>query len=371
MNWKSLVAAVLLSIAMPAAAFWGSGKPTADTGQKPGEKPKVLVMERVWEPKEKAFSFLVPKGWKISGGIFNVNPMKMNGPGNSISPKCDLISKKDDAGTVLMRMVPLWNYADLSYSATAGMYPPGSQYQGMPVKRMPSARNFLLELVKTSHPRISDPSVVAEVPLPEVVQAYGKKAAGMNAQLRQIGVAPIRFESLALLVEYTEDGVRYREGLQTTIVDMRQSAFQWSNEDTLMFRAPAGEYETWKPVFDSIRMSVEMNPQWVAAVSRAQGERAKMAWETQQYIAKVSREIVENRQKTHAAIRHENWLLITGQEEYRNPFTGKAERDTSNYRHRWVSKKGDTIYTDENAFDPNDIEQYKTNEWKRTPVTHR
>ena len=108
-----------------------------------------------------------------------------------------------------------------------------------------------------------------------------------------------------------------------------------------------------------------------AAVTRAQGERARMAWETQQYIAKVSREIVENRQKTHAAIRHENWLLITGQEEYRNPFTGKAERDTSNYRYRWVSKKGDYIYTDENAFDPNDMEQYKTNEWKRTPVTQR
>jgi hypothetical protein len=29
------------------------------------------------------------------------------------------------------------------------------------------------------------------------------------------------------------------------------------------------------------------------------------------------------------------------------------------------------IYTDENSFDPNTIEEYKTREWKRTPIRKR
>ena len=114
-----------------------------------------------------------------------------------------------------------------------------------------------------------------------------------------------------------------------------------------------------------------MNPQWVAAVTRAMGERAKGALETQRYINKVANEIVENRRRTHAEIRHEQYLFITGQEEYTNPFNGQAERDTSEYRYRWVNNQGDYFYTDENSFDPNKHEEYNTREWKRTPARKR
>jgi len=82
---------------------------------------------------------------------------------------------------------------------------------------------------------------------------------------------------------------------------------------------------------------MQMNPQWVAAVSRAMGERAKNALETQRHINKVANEIVENRRRTNAEIRHERWLFITGQEEYKNPFTGQMERDRSDYHYRWVN----------------------------------
>ena len=145
----------------------------------------------------------------------------------------------------------------------------------------------------------------------------------------------------------------------------------WSNEDTVVFRAPVAEFDAWKPVLDLIRSSREMNPQWVAAVNKAVGERTKNALETQRYINKVANEIVENRRRTHAEIRHEQWLFISGQEEYKNPFTGKTELGTSDYRYRWVNNQGDILYTDENSFDPNKYEEYKTREWKRSPVRPR
>jgi len=80
---------------------------------------------------------------------------------------------------------------------------------------------------------------------------------------------------------------------------------------------------------------------------------------------------VENRRRTHAEIRHEQWLFLTGQEEYTNPYTGKAELDTSSYRHRWVNNQGDYFYTDENSLDPNKYEEYNSREWKRTPGRKR
>ena len=82
----------------------------------------------------------------------------------------------------------------------------------------------------------------------------------------------------------------------------------------------------------------------------------------------MANEIVENRRRTNAEIRHQDWLFISGQEEYRNPFTGRLERDTAQWRYRWVNNEGDVLYTDENGFDPNRIEEYNTREWKRTPV---
>lgn len=59
---------------------------------------KTLMMQRTWEPKEQAFSFLLPKNWTTEGGVFNVNPLQMNGPGNTVTPKCDL-SVKVEADT--------------------------------------------------------------------------------------------------------------------------------------------------------------------------------------------------------------------------------------------------------------------------------
>jgi hypothetical protein len=41
------------------------------------------------------------------------------------------------------------------------------------------------------------------------------------------------------------------------------------------------------------------------------------------------------------------------------------------YRYRWVNNQGDVILTDHNDFDPNESEEYKTREWKRSPISDR
>jgi hypothetical protein len=355
--------------ALPAGA---AARPSAGPALPSAGKRPTLLMQRTWEPNEKAFSFLVPAGWKFQGGIFNVNPLTQNGPGNSIAPKCDLTVKKDDPATVLIRFVPSWNYADLTYSPTGfSLFKPGQYYQGMLVKVLPAPKQFLTELFQAARPQAAQVSVIAEDPMREMVEAVYRANQQVNQQLQQMGLKPNRYEGLAMLVEYSEGGRRYREVLKTILTDSRAGAFMWTNEHTIQFRAPADEFEVWKPALDVIYNSVELNPQWFAAVTKAMDQRSKMAMETQRYINRVNNEILENRRRTHAEIRYENYLFLSGQDEYVNPFTKKVELDTSAYRHRWVDNHGNILYTDENSYDPNKNEQRPNREWKLTPSRPR
>ncbi len=63
--------------------------------QKSGNAAKTVVFHRITEPKERAFSLLIPKGWQTEGGIFRVNPSAQGGPAQSIAAKVDFIVKKD------------------------------------------------------------------------------------------------------------------------------------------------------------------------------------------------------------------------------------------------------------------------------------
>lgn len=337
-----------------------------------GAKPARVLLNRVWEQNEKAFTVLVPKGWMTVGGIFNVTPSQTNGPGNSITPKCDFAVKSDQQGSVMIRWIPTWNYADLTYSPSGfSLFRPGSYYQGMLVRRIVTPEQFLMELLRVERPQASDFRVITKDPLNEVTRAFSRQAEGVNAELRKMGIRPMLIDSLGLVVEYTENGQRYRESLMTTIADNRGGAFQWSNENTIMFRVPASQFASWKPVLDMIQTSRQANPRWLASVAYHAGKRAKLALETQAYINRVSTEIAEARSRTQAEIRHEQWLFISGQEEYKNPFTGEVERGTSAYSHRWENNQGDVLYVDENSFDPNRYEEYNSREWKRSEVWNR
>ena len=330
-------------------------------------KPARLLLAPAWEPNEKAFSMLLPHGWKLAGGVFRVNALQMNGPGNTISPKCDSSVRSDDRGTIMIRWLPSWNYADLSYSRTgSGLFRPGQYYQGMLVKPILNARQFLAETLKRERPQASDFRVIAEDPMNEVTIAFANQAEPINANLRRLNLAPMRFDSLAMLVEYSEAGQRYREVMMTTVVDNRGTAFQWSNENTIMFRAPAAEFESWKPILDMIQSSREVNPQWISSVEKAMGQRAKAALETEQYIDHVRGEILETRRKANATMRSEPLLFLTGPVEYKNPFTGEAEPGTPAYHHRWVSKQGEILYTDEDGLDPNHFGEYMGRDWRRS-----
>jgi len=379
---------VCLMIAAAATPTWAGmfsrlkGK-TPEAAAKPQEQAKdandagaaMVRFQRQWEPKEHAYSFLVPAGWSVEGGIFHVDPMQAGGPTNSIDGKCDMAVKKDAAGAVLFRWLPTWNYCDMTQSAqfsmTAGLFPVGSRYQGMEVRPMPDYAGFLKTLFGSLHPTASDVNIVELKPMPELGRIMATINKGTDDQLRMLGLGATRYDAGGMIVEYNENGTRFREGLVTCLVDMRSAGAMWSNQHTQMLRSPAREAKQWKPVLDIICQSVRLNPEWFARASRAGAERARLSQETLRYIQSVDQQIVEHRNQTNAEIRYEDYLMLTGQEDYVNPYTKEVERDTSEYKYRWTTEGGDMIYTNQYGFNPNTQREFNNKEWKLTPVRER
>lgn len=107
---------------------------------------EVISFSRVSEPRENAFSLLIPKGWQTEGGIFRVDPTAQGGPAQSIAAKLDFAVKKDEAGTVMIRWLPDVLFFDMRMSPAGqmGMFPPGSSYRmwhfPMPIRRRAMCR---------------------------------------------------------------------------------------------------------------------------------------------------------------------------------------------------------------------------------------
>jgi hypothetical protein len=339
--------------------------------QPPRAKPTrpTMVFRRVKEPREAAFTLLVPSGWVTEGGITRVNPLTAGGAGNAIEAKLDFTIKRDAQGTAMMRWLPSMRYADLrgSPAGDMGMFPPGSNYAGMTVMPLLDAATFLSRVaLPYAHRGARNLQVVERKPMP-----------GLAEQVRQsVAWLPIsqgfRFDAAMLTVAYEENGRPYKEKIITAIHSWGQiAAGIWENKETMLVRAAPEELERLAPVLSVIQGSVEINPQWMIGEIRGQMERSKIAADTYRELARLDKEIVEHRRRTNAEINKDMFLTLTSQEEYVNPHTGKVETGSNQWKYRWVSPSGEEIYTDDENYNPGYDQVLQRTDFKRSRVRPR
>ncbi len=336
---------------------------TADAGKGSG-----LSFERINEPNESAFSILAPRGWLNRGGIFRVNAAQAGGPFNAMEAKCDWLLMSDARGTAAFRIFP-----DIVYAHTdigGGFFPPGSYYQGAEVRALVDAPTHLTHLIHAHHTKADQLNIVKINRLSGEIKSMNRGLAYTNQLLTRIGLGGMTFQcdAAGAVYEYTEDGTTYREVMLTGIVDMR-AAMTWKNTRTLAFRAPAAEFERWRPVMDVMRFSIKFNPKWVLKEAEGQRERARIVMQVFDEIQRIDREIVSHTTINREEIMNDNFLVLTGQEEYVNPHTKKIEVDTDAFRYRWTTPGGDVYYTNREDEDPNHFLQRP--DYSRTPVRKR
>lgn len=364
MTRKAVSASIPLGLAaaLAAAALFGGGA-TANP------KEPILFMSRAAEPREKAFTFLLPRGWSVEGGIFRLDASRAGGPGNAMEAKVDIAFKREPAGLVMLRRLPKVNYAD--GPMVRATWAPGANYQGMQVAVMPTVEQYLDNLFRGLRPAAADVRVVERQDRSDLVRAIAKAAEALNANLRMGGLPPVTFYAGAKVVTYTERGVRFKEALFTVLVDFRGAAALWANDHTTVMRAPEAEAAAWKPVFDIILDSVKFDPRWVAGEIRGQDERGRAVVDIMRDLQRIDREIADHRARTNAGINTDQYLTLTGQEDYVNPHTSEIERDTNAFKYRWVTPNGEYAYTNVEHYDPNVDPEERRRGWKMTPVRER
>ncbi|KAF0198916.1 MAG: hypothetical protein FD166_907 [Bacteroidetes bacterium] len=331
---------------------------------------RLAVFHRSSEPNENAFTFLLPLGWTISGGITRVDPNVSGGSGNAIEAKLymKLSSPDNRAG---MGWLPDTRFFDMrrypGQNLAAPLFPDGSNYNGMMVLRMMAPADFIREIaVPFAHPHAQNLQITGVQQLQKLSDEYRQMS------LLMLGGYHFEYQTAIATMEYSENGVQYLEKMVCAIEDWGQAgAGLWSNKETWYVRAEKPLFEPMAPVFATIGHSVKLNPEWMAREIRSQQVNSNIALQTQRDIERIDREITGHRARTNSEINNEMYLNLTGQEDYTNPFTGETERGTNEWNYRWENEQGDVIYHNSNNYNPNDDADIRVKGFKRSEVRKR
>jgi hypothetical protein len=330
---------------------------------------QTIIFRRVSEPREKAFSIIIPDGWQIEGGIFRVDPLAQGGPSQSIAAKLDFAVKKDPQGSVMIRWLPDVLFFDprMTPAGQMGLLPHGSNYQGMTVYPVMPAQQFISQIVfPYAHPQVRNPQPTEQKRLSALAQKYQQR---VHATMPN---TTFSYDAAISTFSYQEGNIPYREKIFTFIENWGQlGTGMWGNKETFLIRAPQDEYYKWEPIFSVIQNSVIINLQWLMGEIRGQKERSRIVIDTQREIQRIDREIVEHRQKTNAEIHNDMFLTLMDQEEYVNPYTNKVEIGSNQWKNRWINESGDVIYTNDDYYDPRTDHRLNRSDFKKSPIRKR
>lgn len=289
--------------------------------------------------------------------------MAIDGAGQSIEAKIDFTLKRDPAGKVMIRFIPHTNYV------MPGPYVITPVMNGMPVVPMPTPAAFLTGNFSSLRPAARNVQVLGTQARPDIIQAVLQ---GPKARTLQAAGAQYQVDAAMVTVGYEEGGIRFKELLFTAIEGFSMmNTGMWTNAMTIVARAPADEAEAWIPTVKVVLNSFQLNPRWVEAETRGQRYRADVSADTLRTIAQLDREIADNRARTQQSIHNDNYLTLTNQEEYVNPFTNRTELGSNEWKHRWENSAGEVIYTDDAHWDPNLDPQAHLQGYQRSMVRPR
>ncbi len=329
-------------------------------------QPSGMVFEIKNEPREHAFTIKVPKNWLMEGGVFRLLAHEIGGPLNATESKCDLTLKSDSMGRVYFKILPDIVYAHPGIGG--GFFPVGSGYQGAEIKPFVDAPTFVTQVFTCLHPNAKAIKILKIQRLAGEKQALDQGMAHMNQILNSVGLQSNQSDVAGGVFEYREDKTMYREVILSAVLNM-PAAIIWKNTRTFAFRAPAQEFDQWRATMDIIRFSVRINLNWLIKEFQGQDQLARKAANVFKEMNRIDQEIMQKSNINRSEIMNDNFLALTGQEEFVNPQTGEIETDTDAYRYRWKSPGGDIYYTNNENENPN-IFLHQTG-FELTPIRKR
>jgi hypothetical protein len=346
------------SVAKAAPAVTGKKQASASADK------RIFRYRHFEEPREKAFTVLVPKGWKTEGGIVSV-------PAHQVRTLVDGCGKKihfsvyDPGSGARVEYFP---FEMIHTSAPGSSYislAPGQVLNGMvQMPQVLSPAEYIMQYgFSLARPNASNIKWGER-------QKMDKLARAWNKAFHSHDKVPVRSVAESVVVSYQLNGKQYKE-LWTGLFSYLTVATStiWTMDFIVASRAPANKVQAFQPLLRTIANSFRVNSRWHAkAVAHysACAEKVRLTQdqirkidraiqnqrrEVQKQMHKIDQEIADNRSATRATIQKHEHNTLMGLSEYEDPQTGKRANLDMGYE-RTFTNGTEIIQTNDWQFEP-------------------
>jgi len=325
---------------------------------------RVFRYHRYEEPREGAFTVLVPQGWKTEGGVLSI-------PAHQVRTLVDGCGKKIHFSVYDPRSGARVEYYPFEMIHTSA---PGTSYITLAPGQV---LNGMVQM-----PQVLSPA--------EYIMQYGFSLARANARNVKWGKrkkldalanawnkafhsqdkVPVRSVAESVVVSYDLDGKPYKElwtGLFSYLTVSTSTI--WTMDFIVSSRAPANRVQEFEPLLRTISNSFRVNSTWHAnAVAHysACAEKVRLTQdqirkidraisdhrrEVQKQMQKIDQEIVSSRDATRATIQKHEHNTLMGVSEYEDPQSGKRATLDMGYE-RTFTNGNEIIQTNDWLYEP-------------------
>jgi hypothetical protein len=338
-----------------------------------------MKMVRVMDPEGwgqpvEAFRLLIPSDWKTDGGVRWVSDLGC--PPNIIQLQFRATAPDGVTG---IEFLPNYTWTSSDDPMMQQILQQQAQSKaGCMVGPVVGAADFLRQkLVPQYRPNAR---LLSSEAMPAATKDLQQSFAAVNQQFAANGLQTLRMGDVGRVRLAYKIGQReVEEWISASVVanvsaGMNSAAmmqgnynatsrnYQLTGQDILATRAPKGQLDANGALFSLIFKSVQLNPQYIAAVTQfytnigrinaqANAERSRIWREAQAHIDKTRRETYEYQQRSQDRINEQFGQTIRGVETYVDPRSNERVELSAGYQNAWSNGKGEYIFSETGNFD--------------------
>ena len=326
-----------------------------NTQRKPTTNQKGIFLSKYREQYQGAFSMLIPKGWKAEGGMiasgvaWNVVDLVENNIRFRVS---------SPDGKSFFGWYPKFYFQDPAIIAQSSMgilqKQPGEVVNGVWLYPYMNIEQYVQNIVfdQLSANEFQNPRILGQAQHDPELQSWIPK----NVSHYYAGY--VNFE--CLINQTPMFGRIY------TIIYNIQNVL-WSTVGTWGLVAPKSHWSNDERIMEICIRSFRLDPQWVARASAAQRQRGQQYNDVIRHMNQIDQEIQKNRAQTNSDIMHENYKVLTGQIETRDPESGNIKYLPS-YNNAYTDGKGNYFLRD---YDDGTLPFENASEWHKLDIINR
>jgi hypothetical protein len=310
-----------------------------DNPQMPAQ-PQPAAEELVtWtDPNEQAYSFQIPRGWDVQGGLMRPGGFQTENQLRITSPDRRSNIFSGDV-TIPTFMFPVETAMSLGYREGQ----PVTQGQGRPMimLRFQDPAQMAAQWLQTN---FGQAQITGQRPRQDMAGRMNQIMPVMQGSRAAIAAADVDFK--------LQDG---RVGTVTMMLVGQETpglGGQWKVDTLYGFAAPPEQAAQVARVLGLILQSTRTNPQWFANESKANARDAQMILQSRQEMAAIQQQTLEQRWAVQDKQQRQRQDVLGGTTRLRDPTTGEIiqAQDNSRYYYRDPNAQQPTVYgTDVNA----------------------